>query len=89
MLFPYQNSHFLGLILNKPLFKKNKTICTQQSDISQQALSPKFANTQIGHPLQTLPYGTTTVKLGDKERFDKEQVGVKESFPMTNRQFTS
>ena len=30
-----------------------------------------------------------TVKLGDKERFDKEQVGVKESFPMTNRQFTS
>ena len=30
-----------------------------------------------------------TVKLGDKERFDKEQIGVKETFPMTNCQFTS
>ena len=27
---------------------------------------------------------TYTVKLGDKERFDKEQSGVKEPFPMTN-----
>ena len=25
-----------------------------------------------------------TVKLGDKERFDKEQIGVKEPFPVTN-----
>ena len=25
-----------------------------------------------------------TVKLGDKERFDKEQIGVKERFPLTN-----
>ena len=30
-----------------------------------------------------------TVKLGDKERFDKEQIGVKEPFPMTKCQFTS
>ena len=30
-----------------------------------------------------------TVKLGDKERFDKEQIGIKEPFPMTNCQFTS
>ena len=30
----------------------------------------------------------TTVKLGDKERFDKEQIGVKEPFPVTNCQFT-
>ena len=30
-----------------------------------------------------------TVKLGDKDRFDKEQIGVKESFPVTNGQFTS
>ena len=29
-----------------------------------------------------------TVKLGDKERFDKEQIGVKEP-PMTNLPFTS
>ena len=26
----------------------------------------------------------STVKLGDKEQFDKEQIGVKEPFPMTN-----
>ena len=25
-----------------------------------------------------------TVKLGDKERFDKDQIGVKEPFPATN-----
>ena len=30
-----------------------------------------------------------TVKLGDKERFDKEQIGVKEPFPVTNCQFTT
>ena len=30
-----------------------------------------------------------TVKLGDKERFDKEQIGVKELFLVTNCQFTS
>ena len=26
-----------------------------------------------------------TVKLGDQERFDEEQIGVKEPFPVTNR----
>ena len=31
----------------------------------------------------------STVKLGDKERFDKEQIGVKEPFPVINCQFTS
>ena len=29
-------------------------------------------------------YYVTTVKLGDKERFDKEQIGVKKPFPVTN-----
>ena len=28
------------------------------------------------------------VKLGDKEHFDKEQIGVKVPFPVTNYQFT-
>ena len=28
-----------------------------------------------------------TVKLGDKEWFDKEQIGVEEPFPMTNLLF--
>ena len=31
----------------------------------------------------------TTVKRGDKERFDKEQIGVKEPFPVTKWQFTT
>ena len=30
-----------------------------------------------------------TVNLGDKERFDKEQIGVKEPFLVTKCQFTS
>ena len=30
-----------------------------------------------------------TVKLGNKERFDNEQIGIKESFPVTNLPFTS
>ena len=30
-----------------------------------------------------------TVKLGNKEQFDKEHIGVKEPFPVTNLQFTS
>ena len=36
-----------------------------------------------------LSYFAGTVKLGDKERFDKEQIGVKEPFPVTKCQFTS
>ena len=34
-------------------------------------------------------YMFCTVKLGDKDRFDKEQIGVKEPFPVTKCQFTS
>ena len=29
------------------------------------------------------------VKLVDKDRFDKEQIGIKEPFPVTNLPFTS
>ena len=29
-----------------------------------------------------------TVKLGNKELFDKEQIGIKEPFPVTNLPFT-
>jgi hypothetical protein len=41
--------------------------------------------------IQTAGYNGahTVVKLGDKERFDKEQIGIKEPFPVTNWQFTS
>ena len=30
----------------------------------------------------------STVKLGNKEWFDKEQIGIKEPFPVTNLPFT-
>ena len=30
-----------------------------------------------------------TVKLGNKKQFDKEQIGIKEPFPVTNLPFTS
>ena len=32
---------------------------------------------------------TNTVKLGNKERFDMEQIGIKEPIPVTNLPFTS
>ena len=32
---------------------------------------------------------TYTVKLGNKERFDKEQIGIKEPFPVTKLPFIS
>jgi hypothetical protein len=31
----------------------------------------------------------STVILGNKEWFDKEQIGIKEPFPVTNLPFTS
>ena len=41
-------------------------------------------------PLQCLVYVLLgTVKLGDKEWFYKDQIGVKEPIPVTNCQFTT
>ena len=42
-----------------------------------------------GTSLMDVPLPIDTVKLGDKERFDKGQIGVKEPFPETNCQSTS
>ena len=42
-----------------------------------------------GHPAQMNSIIDWKVKLGNKERFDKEQIGVKEPFPLTNCQFSS
>ena len=50
------------------------------------------AITVQGHLFGTLKYGGmlhSTVKLCNKERFDKEQIGVKEPFPVTKCQFIS
>ena len=32
---------------------------------------------------------SSTINFGNKERFDKEQIGIKELFPVTNLPFTS
>ena len=32
-----------------------------------------------------LQFFVSTVKLGNKERFDKEQIGIKKPFPVTNQ----
>ena len=53
------------------------SICCKHGNLSKLVANEK-------HPLCL-----GTVKLGDKERFDKEQIGVKEPFPVTNCQFTS
>ena len=42
-----------------------------------------------GMYLVFLHFVIDTVKLCDKERFNKEQIGVKEPFPVTNCKFTT
>ena len=42
------------------------------------------SHSNIGASLTEYGVGANTVKLGDKERFDKEKIGVKEPFPVTN-----
>ena len=39
--------------------------------------------------ISLLQFFKTTVKLGNKERFDKEQIYIKEPFSVTNLPFTS
>ena len=41
------------------------------------------------HQISKQTWKFSTVKLGNKERFDKEQIGIKEPFPVTNLPFTS
>ena len=40
-------------------------------------------------PIYRIAKTIYTVKLGNKERFDKELIGIKEPFPVTNLPFTS
>ena len=41
------------------------------------------------HFMEHFPLALCTVKLGNKELFDKEQIGIKEPFPLTNLPFIS
>ena len=54
------------------------------------ALDNKWISTAILDVFHEEPVPKVcTVKLRDKELFDKEQIGVKEPFPVPNCQFTS
>ena len=44
---------------------------------------------RIGRGVEKKALLVYTVKLGNKERFDKELIGIKEPFPMTNMPFNS
>ena len=44
---------------------------------------------QSSNGVHALTIYVNTVKLGNKELFDKEQIGIKEPFPVTKCQFTS
>ena len=46
-------------------------------------------NTGVRTKRKFVTLKTSTVKLGNNERFDKEQIGIKEPFPVTNLPFTS
>ena len=71
-----------------------KASCTQKEEFYfKQHFSP-FRTTNTGHSwafydILIFNFLDSTVKLGNKERFDKEQIGIKEPFPVTNLPFTS
>ena len=46
-------------------------------------------NSNWNHKKKLSFENVSTVKLGNKERFDKEQISIKEPFPLTNLPFTS
>jgi hypothetical protein len=62
-----------------------KTYTTRSSDTLCYSYVKKKENILFWEQIAKV----TTVKLGDKERFDKEQISVKEPFPVTKCQFTS
>ena len=45
-------------------------------------------NKAVKEALFSLLSYSSTVKLGNKERFDKKFIGIKEPFPVTNLPFT-
>ena len=54
-----------------------------------QDLVSKYQNIDLKESFLSLHLKVHTVKLGIKELFDKEQIGIKEPFSVTNLPFTS
>ena len=62
--------------------EKKKEAMEQMLDVTKQ-------KDMSGFYRHLFRYCSTTVKLGNKERFDKEQIGIEEPFPVTKLPFTS
>ena len=62
-------------------WKKHKTRWTEQTNDGKIVHEVQILDSKIGD----LRLELNTVKLGDKERFDKEQIGVKEPFSVTEK----
>ena len=62
-------------------------------DVSHLAAVPSDGTSKcqiiLVYPLDTHAKLENTVKLGNKELFDKELIGIKEPFPVPNLSFTS
>jgi hypothetical protein len=70
-----------------PVFVNFKITNQKTRDCILLSIGSKSVWSLIGIPVsRDISY---TVKLGDKELFDKEQIGVKEPFSVTKCQFTS
>ena len=61
--------------------KKHKTRWTEQTNDGKIVHEVQILDSKIGD----LRLELNTVKLRDKERFDKEQIGVKEPFSVTEK----
>ena len=67
-LFLHSSFHWTNMCFNKISFGDNLGC------ICYLLLKPRYKKTLTCY----------TVKLGNKERFDKEQIGIKKPFPVTN-----
>ena len=58
-------------------------------DYVQGLISSRVPEADVIVPKYRGLFNVYTVKLGNKKRFDKEQIGIKEPFPVTNLPFAS
>jgi len=70
---------------SKQLFEK---VVTELINFARQILQGKFCKANFARQILQSK-SSSTVKLGNKERFDKELIDIKELFPVTNLPFTS
>ena len=79
----------IGVCLQEVLQLELKVRKTQRYIRPFFAIASKIMSVKFVLNTYTRSLFRGTVKLGNKERFDKEQIGIKEPFPVTNLPFTS